>query len=225
MMTAKFFHNKWFLTLIFVFSFAVACQKNEKNKAVEDERAPLPDQEAWNSTVTSTVDGKLNAVIHYGHMQRFKQRKVVDFDDGIEIDFYNEKGEHASKLTSERGKLNEASSDIEAFGNVVVVSDSGINLRTEHLYWDNSIEKVVSDTFVTITSADQDTFYGIGFESDQYLNNWVIRRISGKTSRGLDLQLEKKEKAAEKDSSLVDSTAAKGDAAADSLPPPRKSGT
>ena len=139
-------------------------------------------------------------------MQRFKQRKTVEFDDGIEIDFYNENGEHTSKLTSQRGRLNEATSDIEAFGNVVVISDSGINLKTEHLYWDNSMEKVVSDTFVTITTADQDTFYGVGFESDQYLNNWVVRRIYGKTGKGLELELETKSPANKGDTTAIDST-------------------
>lgn len=185
-----------------------ACGSEKANQSQEMQPDVLPDQEAWNSTVSSSANGRLNAVISYGHMQRFKSRKVIELDDGIEIDFYNEKGEHTSKLTSERGRLNEASNDIEAFGNVVVVSDSGINLKSEHLYWDNSIEKVVSDTFVTITTAEQDTFYGFGFESDQFLNNWVIRKISGKTSKGIDLELETK-KNAKKDTTEVDSVGAK----------------
>ncbi|OQX84965.1 LPS export ABC transporter periplasmic protein LptC [candidate division KSB1 bacterium 4484_87] len=207
--------------LFFLIGIFASCAKKEDADNQTTESTVLPEQEAWNSKVTSTVDGKLKAVIRYGHMQRFKQKKIVEFDSGITIDFYDEKGEHTSKLTSERGKLNEGSNDIEAFGNVVVVSDSGINLQTEHLYWDNGIEKVVSDTFVTITSAEQDTFYGIGFESDQYLNNWVIRRIYGKANRGLDLvELEKKEKEAKKDTTDVDSTAEKKDIVPDSLSSP-----
>ncbi len=201
-------------TILFLIFFA--CGGEEGNQSQETQSELLPDQEAWNSTVSSSIDGRLNAVIRYGHMRRFKSRKVVELDSGIEIDFYNEKGEHTSKLTSERGKLNEASNDIEAFGNVVVVSDSGINLKTEHLYWDNSIEKVVSDTFVTITTAEQDTFYGFGFESDQFLNNWVIRKISGKTSKGIDLQLEERKKT-KTDTVKIDSVAAKGNADIDSV--------
>lgn len=203
------FENLGNLALL-LFALLIFCSREQSEQTSDEPGEVFPNQEAWNSTVTSTVDGRLNAVIHYGHMKRFKQRKVVDFDEGIEIDFYNEKGEHTSKLTSERGRLNEATSDIEAFGNVVVVSDSGINLQTEHLFWDNSIEKVVSDTFVTITTTEQDTFYGIGFESDQYLNNWVIRRISGKTSKGLELDLElKKSKKTAADSAALDSAAIK----------------
>jgi len=194
-----------FINWIFFF-IIIGCHKEENKKTVKTDNFSFPDQEGWNSIVTTTTDGVLNAVVRYGHMQRFKRRKVVEFDKGVEIDFYNEKGEHTSKLISKKGKLNEATNDIEAFGNVVVVSDSGINLKTEHLWWDNSIEKVVSDEFVTITTVDQDTFYGYGFESDQYLDNWVIRKISGKARKGLKLDIDFSKKGQKTDSSLVDST-------------------
>ncbi len=207
-------------TLIITLSFLICfntCQKNQENnieKAVETE---YPDQEGWNSTMTSTKDGVISAVIRYGHMKRFKKRKVVEFDSTIEIDFYDEKGIHTSKLTSEKGKLNEGTNDIEAIINVVVVSDSGINLKTEQIWWDNSVEKVVTDKFVTITTAQNDTFYGYGFESDQYLDNWSIRKFSGKAGRGLELDIEFSENKHRTDSVTVDSTAVKTITRTDSL--------
>lgn len=188
-----------------------ACSKEEKAEIVNQENLVFPDQEGWHSSVFYSTNGVVTAQINYGHMQRFKKRNVVDFDKGIVIDFYDEKGKHTSKLTSNKGKLNEASSGIEAFGNVVVVSDSGINLQTEHLWWDNSIEKVMSDEFVTITTLDNDTLYGYGFESDQYLNNWEIKVHSGKAGRGFDLDLgssrrKSKSNTIKKDSTSIDST-------------------
>lgn len=180
-----------------------SCQKKQENIVEEMEQSEYPDQEGWNSTVTSSKNGIVSAVIRYGHMQRFKKRKVVNLDKGIVVDFFNEQGEHTSQLTSEKGKLDEATNNIEAFGNVVVVSDTGITLKTEKLRWDNSIEKIVSNSFVTIITADQDTFYGNGFESDQNLENWHITSFSGKSSRGLnlDFQLDKKEQSG--DSALI----------------------
>ncbi len=194
------------LVMIWLVAGIIGCQKQEKTEVIKQEKMTYPDQEAWNSNVNYTTNGILTARINYGHMQRFKNRKVAEFDEGIIIDFYNEKGEHTSRLTSDRGKLNEATSSIEAFDNVVVVSDSGIDLKTEHLWWDNTIEKVMSDEFVTITTLDNDTLYGYGFESDQYLNNWEIKVHSAKAGRSLELDLgisKKKEKA---DSTKVDTT-------------------
>ena len=185
------------------FSFITGCQNKENDAVTELDDTEYPDQEGWNSTVTSSKNGIVGAIIEYGHMQRFKKRNLVKFDSGIVIDFFNETGEHTSKLTSKRGKLDEGTNNIEAIGNVVVVSDTGISLKTERLRWDNSIEKIVSNDFVTIITAEQDTFYGNGFESDQNLQNWRITAFSGKTSKGLDLDFQLSKKRPPADSTLI----------------------
>ncbi len=188
------------------------CSSDENEKPKKRISTPeFPDQEGWNSTVISTKNGVRNAIIRYGHMQRFKKRKIVEFDDGIEIDFYNDEGEHTSKLKSERGRLKESTNDIEAIENVVVVSDSGITLQTERLWWDNSIEKVVTDKFVTITTVENDTLYGYGFESDQYLKNWQIKNVSGKAGRGFDLNFKMSKEEQKTDSVSSDSQIIKND--------------
>lgn len=176
---------------------AIGCQR--KPVAGGSNTAEYPDQEGWNSTVSSSRNGVVNATIHYGHMQQFKKKKVVEFEQGVQVDFFNEKGLHTSKLTADSGRLNEATNDIEAFGNVTVISDTGITLTTERLRWDNNIEKIVSNDFVTIVTAEQDTFYGQGFESDQNLQNWRIISFSGKASRGLPLNynLERKKRSSD----------------------------
>ena len=199
------FKNMLMLTIILFYCFSSStCQKNDESGTAKTTETEYPDQEGWNSTMTSTKEGILSAVIQYGHMKRFKKSKVVEFDGGIKIDFYDENGNHTSQLTSVRGKLNEGTNDIEAMENVVVVSDSGINLKTEQIWWDNSVEKVVTDKYVTITTNKNDTLYGFGFESDQYLDNWSIRKVSGKAGRGLDLGTEFSEKNETTDSMSVD---------------------
>jgi len=180
-----------------------SCQKKQENIVADMEQTEYPDQEGWNSAVTSSKNGIVGAVVQYGHMQRFKKRKVVNLDDGIVVDFFNEMGDHTSQLTSEKGRIDEATNNIEAFGNVVVVSDTGITLKTEKLRWDNSIEKIVSNNFVKIITADQDTFYGNGFESDQNLENWHITSFSGKSSRGFDLDFQLDQKKQAGDSVLI----------------------
>ena len=204
------------LILILSVFFAISsCQKKQDNVVADMEQIEYPDQEGWNSTVTSSKNGIVGAIIKYGHMQRFKKRKVVEFDSGIVVDFYDEQGVHTSKLTSHRDRLDEDTNNIEAIGNVHVVSDTGITLKTERLKWDNSIEKIISKNFVTIVTAEKDTFYGNGFESDQNLENWHITGFSGKASKGLDLDFQFKKKKQQTDSastitiadSLTDTTA------------------
>ena len=66
-----------------------------------------------------------------------------------------------------------------AIGNVVVLSDSGVTLFTDTLSWDNLREKVYTDDEVIFITEEQDTLYGIGFESDVELDNWKILKPTG----------------------------------------------
>ena len=66
-----------------------------------------------------------------------------------------------------------------AIGNVVVLSDSGVTLFTDTLSWDNIREKVYTDDEVIFITEEQDTLYGIGFESDVELDNWKILKPTG----------------------------------------------
>lgn len=203
-MNMAFFIRGVFIVAI-VLSFN-ACQKEKKEVIAASENLEFPDQEGWNSSVTTSKNGLVSAIIHYGHMQQFKKRKVIELADGIKVDFFDEKGKPTSNLISETGRINEATNDIEALGNVVVMSDTGITLKTQYLKWDNNIEKIVSNEFVTIITAEQDTFFGKGFESDQNLNNWRILDFSGRASRGFNLNLQLKKKSVSGDSVPQDVT-------------------
>lgn len=148
----------------------------------------LPDQEGWRSTITATTGDRIAAVINYGHMRRYSEKRAVEFDEGIKVDFFDKSGQHASLLTADGGRFDEGSNDVEAIGHVVVVSDSGITLRTERLRWDRESEKIVTDAFVTITTTEGDTLYGHGFESDPNLTQWEIEKPSGVSSKRVVLE-------------------------------------
>ncbi len=146
-----------------------------------------PDQEGWNSRITVTSNGRTSAILQYTHMEKFSKRRETKFDGGIVVDFYNTAGQHTSKLVSERGVLYEETNDVEALGNVVVKSDSGMTVWTQRLRWENARQKIVSNEFVTIATAENDTLHGHGFISDQNLKVWSIRRPSGVSQKKIDL--------------------------------------
>ncbi len=161
--------------------------RTQEQESVSPPNYDGPDQEGWNSRITVTSNGRLVAHVKYSHMEKYSRRHEVKFDDGIVVDFFNTEGKHTSNLVAERGLLHEETNDVEAMGNVVAVSDSGITLRTQRLRWDNARQKIVSNDFVTIIRADNDTLYGQGFQSDQNLKNWSIGKPSGVTQKKIDL--------------------------------------
>lgn len=138
----------------------------------------LPDQESWQSHITFSDSGRVKAVVEAGHIRMYDERHETLLDSGVVVDFYDSRGLHSSRLTADRGRVDDATKDLEAFDNVVFTSDSGTVVRTEYLYWENARRKVRSDRFVHVKSAKEE-LQGYGFEADQNLKNYVIYRVSG----------------------------------------------
>ena len=138
----------------------------------------IPDQESWDSQIIFSDSGRVSAVLQAGHILVYERRLETHLDSGITVDFYDKNEQHTSTLTADRGRVNDATKDLEAFGNVVFVSDSGTVVETEYLFWDNRRKKVRSDKFVTVTSP-KERLQGYGFEADQGLKNYVIYKVSG----------------------------------------------
>jgi len=191
------FKEKLFSIIVLL---CLGCRSQEQ-QTVTPPNYDGPDQEGWNSRITVTSNGRTSAILQYSHMEKYSKRRETKFDGGIVVDFYNTEGQHTSNLVSERGVLYEESNDVEALGNVVVVSDSGMTVRTQRLRWDNTRQKITSNDFVTITTAENDTLHGKGFQSDQSLKQWSIGKPSGVSQKKIDLMDD-----SETRSSLPDST-------------------
>jgi LPS export ABC transporter protein LptC len=165
--------------------------RSAEHISIPDTTGELPEQEIWNSTIIMSRGGETSSIIHAGHIARYKQKTETLLDSGVTVDFFDKQGQHTSVLTSEEGMVEGEENNLSAWGNVVIVSDSGQVLRTEAIRWDGTTDKIVSDTFVTITSA-LDTLHGIGFVSDAQLENWEIKKPTGKTYRELNLNRQRK---------------------------------
>ena len=94
-------------------------------------------------------------------------------------DFFNDDGEHMSKLYSDSAYIKQETNNLLAIGNVVVVSDSGYTLLTDRLHYDNQYKLITSNDSVTFTTTFNDTMYGIGFESDVDLTHSKILKPHG----------------------------------------------
>ena len=103
----------------------------------------------------------------------------------VEVDFFNDEGQHISILYSDSARINEQNNNLRANGNVYVVSDSGFTLTTNEILWDNRYKMIVAEDSVMFTTTKGDTLHGVGFESDMDLEQWRIFRIFGVTREGI----------------------------------------
>ena len=176
MKTAPCATHNWILFSLFL---VVGCaEKIKPSVANTGVGQDVPTQESWNSAITFTDSGKVTAIVHAGHIAVYANSKYTLLDSGIHIDFFNHREQHTSVLTADRGKVNDATHDLEAYGNVVVVSDSGTTLRSLELYWSDARQLIHTPAFVEITSPTEQ-IRGHGLESDQSLKNYRIFRVTG----------------------------------------------
>jgi|TARA_B110000438_G_scaffold32037_2_gene31563 LPS export ABC transporter protein LptC len=149
-------------------------------------RVGLPDQESWGVTIILTDEGTIRAKVRSGHLEKYNNREFILLDSSVTVDFFDDKEQHTSVLTSDIAEVNQASNDMKAKGNVVAISDSGITLFSKSLIWSSKKEKLHTKENIMITTPEADTLYGVGFESDSDLKNWKILSPSGVTGRTLN---------------------------------------
>lgn len=136
-----------------------------------------------------TQDGKLVHRIGYGYMRGFSEKNLIHFSDGVEVEFFGENEELLSTVYSNRAVFNERTNNIILNGNVSVYSKDRVRLFTQKLRWNENTAKITTDEAVMFINAQNDTIYGEGFESERSLENWVIEKPTGSSSKKLKLEL------------------------------------
>lgn len=112
-------------------------------------------------------------------MEHYLEKEpYVELTEGINLVFYSEDGEITSHLTANYAINYERQDRMEAKGDVVLINEAGEKLNTEHLIWNQKEERIYSEEFVKITTADE-IIWGEGFESNQSFTNFKIKHIKG----------------------------------------------
>lgn len=156
----------------------IGCEEKLKPSVVPLPDEEIPSQESWNSTIIFTDSARVKAVLWAGHIAQYAERRKTILEDSVRVDFYDADENHTSVLTAKRGRVDDATQDFVAYGNVIVVSDSGTTLKTDSLFWSNATRKITTQAFVDIVSPTEHIM-GHGMESDQNLKNYKIFRVTG----------------------------------------------
>ena len=141
----------------------------------------IPSQESYGTTVTFSDSGKVKAILIAGRIRVYSKFNYTLIDSGAKVDFYKE-GIYSSTLTGRRGKIYDATKDVEVYDSVKLVSTDGSVLTTNKLLWMNKTQRIKSDEFVHIKTPNED-IQGYGFEADQNLKNYVIYKVSGEMQK------------------------------------------
>ncbi len=157
-----------------------SCENNiEKIKAFSSPEN-LPRQEATNFETLFTDSGEVRFFLEAPKLLRFETdgKPYVEFPEGIELVKYDSNQEIISSITADYAKQYENEDKWEAKNNVIATNAQGDTLKTEHLIWEEKTEKIYTEEYVKIIRPDQ-IITGIGFQSDQSLENWKIKNPKG----------------------------------------------
>lgn len=183
-LTSNIIKNSFYCSLLIIALLLQACGDENKIQPSANDLKPtdsIPTQESYNSTVTFSDSGKTKAILIAGRIRIFSKFNYTLIDSGAKVDFYKN-GVYSSTLTGKRGKIFDATKDVEVYDSVKMVSENGSVLTTNKLYWINKTQRIKSDEFVHIKTPNED-IRGYGFEADQNLKNYVIYKVSGEMQK------------------------------------------
>jgi LPS export ABC transporter protein LptC len=140
----------------------------------------LPVLEATNFETLLTDSGQVRYFLKAPKLLQFQDegRNYIEFPEGMELIKFDEHKRIISSITADYAKQFVAEDKWEAKNNVVATNAQGDTLKTEHLIWEEKKEIIYTEEFVKIIRADQ-IITGIGFTSDQKLQNWKIKNPKG----------------------------------------------
>jgi LPS export ABC transporter protein LptC len=99
--------------------------------------------------------------------------------------FYTETGLKNGTLTAREGTYNVRSQNMEARGNVVVISEDGRRLETPQLRFDTGRNEISGDSAFVLTRPGE-VLTGIGFMADPALTHiQIFRAAAGRTTKSV----------------------------------------
>ncbi|MGH3055314.1 MAG: LPS export ABC transporter periplasmic protein LptC, partial [Gaiellaceae bacterium] len=133
----------------------------------------LPDQEVSDFVLTETDQGVPQWTLFAQYAATYSTRNTITAR-GIRVDFFNDQGVKNSTLTAREGDINQMTRDMTASGDVILQSEDGARMSTQHLQFLNHTQRIRTDDFVRVERAG-DVLTGTGFDSDPQLRHFEFR--------------------------------------------------
>lgn len=157
-----------------------SCENNIEQIKAFYSTENLPILEATNFETLFTDSGKISYSLKAPKLLRFEDegRNYIEFPEGMQLVKFDNNKNIISSITANYARQFVADDKWEAKNNVVATNAQGDTLKTEHMIWEEKKEIIYTDDFVKIIRTDQ-IITGVGFTSDQNLQNWKIKNPKG----------------------------------------------
>jgi LPS export ABC transporter protein LptC len=138
----------------------------------------LPSYTGRDFETTLTDSGRIQLIMTSPLVEKYDNREspYSEFKSGIKVVFYDGQKEPVASVVSRYAKYTQSDNLWELKDSVVVINEKNEKLETELLFWNQTSDRIYTDRFVKVTSAN-DVILGYGLESDSHLRKRVIKKI------------------------------------------------
>lgn len=157
---------------------AAACGGNKEPAAIKTSAmADSADQVMFGARAILTDQGLMRAELNGDTAYFFDDNTRIELRT-VKTNFFTTQGARSAVLTSREGTYR-TQGNMEARGDVVVVSTDGRRLTTPQLKYDQVRNEISSDSAFQLTGQGQ-SVAGVGFVSDPNMNNIrILKTTSG----------------------------------------------
>ena len=169
------------IVMLFFVSLPVACTSNKEDLAEAiTSRDSLPQLESHGVQSLVSDSGMIRYRITAGSWLIYDKKKPSfwSFENSLYLERFDSLLQVDAKIKADTAYFFDKDELWELRGNVNVENIKGEKFVTDLLYWNQKSERIYSDAFITICKEDQ-IMNGYGFESDQRLEIYEIKRTSG----------------------------------------------
>jgi len=175
--------NTFFYIILFLISFGLlSCENDIKDiEAIERQ----VDNTDWFKDIELSYSdsARIRVLISAPIMEsKYEHNRISEdnFPEGLEVDFFDEKGVANSWLSAKRAKRFPQKNLIVVRDSVVLYNIEGDTLRTDELFWDNKDGQIYTERVFRYSKADGERIFGRKFRSDQSFTEYSLEKMSGK---------------------------------------------
>lgn len=157
-----------------------SCKPDLKTIETITRNEKMPVETADELRIVYSSRGLLQMIMEAPLMERYEgEEPYMELTQGFVMTFYDTLHNETSRISAQYAIQYEKDQLIDARNDVVVKNmESGEQLNTEQLIWDQKKEIIYTELFVKITT-EEEVLYGDGFESDERFTSWVIKNPRG----------------------------------------------
>jgi LPS export ABC transporter protein LptC len=172
--------------LLLLVAAVAACGGNMAEPTGEGYRDLEADRIIMGVHYMPTEDGLKKAVGVFDTVFAYDDSSVYKLK-GVSLDIYSTEGKPAAKVTSESGRLNQATDAMTATGHVVLITPDGTRIETEELHYDPTTHRIWSDVETRQISPEGKVSIADSFATDDQFNQTTFRNLRGDIS-GLKME-------------------------------------